>query len=454
MPVSYAKLWKLLVDKRMSKTDLKESSGISTNVLAKLGKDELVSMDSMEKICHALYCDIGDVMEVLMPPAEEPQMDPVDQIMVFDKHYHKITEVDWSFINSKQDSISLLHPYPARFIDALPRQLISIIGCPDDTSIFDPFCGSGTTLIEAQRAGIQSVGVDLNPIACLISRVKTTSLDDNFLDVAKCAHNSAYELFTNDYVTIPGIPNLDHWFKESVQKALSALMQIISSEKSDTNKDALSFALSSIIVRVSNQESDTRYAAIEKKIAGEDVFSSFLSACKKLAFAKQETSFSVPAMVIENDILTLDASRIKQPVGLVITSPPYPNAYEYWLYHKYRMWWLGYDPISVRSFEIGARPHYQKKNGQTEIDFADQMEGVFNLFDSCVIHGGHVCIVIGRSIIRGREIDNAALITRIAVKHNYSLVAKIPRDIASTRKSFNLSYGKITTEHILVFRRG
>mgnify|MGYP004462613689 FL=1 len=453
MPVSYARLWKLLVDKRMSKTDLKDASGISTNVLAKLGKDELVSMDSMEKICRTLSCDIGDVMEVLIPTDTVGSNEPKEQICVYDERYKKISEVDWSFINSRQDSISLLHPYPARFIDALPRQLISIIGCPDDTAIFDPFCGSGTTLIEAQRAGIQSVGVDLTPIACLISRVKTTPLDDSFLEVARRVHDAAYELFTTDYVTIPGIPNLDHWFKESIQKALSALMQVISSEKSETNKDALSFALSSIIVRVSNQESDTRYAAIEKRITGEDVFSSFQSACKKLAFAKQETSFLVPAKVIENNILTLDASRIGQPVGLVITSPPYPNAYEYWLYHKYRMWWLGYDPISVRSFEIGARPHYQKKNGQTEKDFAAQMEGVFKLFDSCVIQGGHVCIVIGRSIIRGREIDNAALITEIAINHNYSLVAKIPRDIASTRKSFNLSYGKITTEYILVLRR-
>ena len=63
MPVSYAKLWKLLVDKRMSKTDLKEASGISANVLAKLGKDEQVSMDIMEKICHTLSCDIGDVIK-------------------------------------------------------------------------------------------------------------------------------------------------------------------------------------------------------------------------------------------------------------------------------------------------------------------------------------------------------------------------------------------------------
>lgn len=63
MSVSYVKLWKLLLDKNMKKTDLISAAGISTNVLAKLGKDEFVAMESIAKICRALNCDIGDVME-------------------------------------------------------------------------------------------------------------------------------------------------------------------------------------------------------------------------------------------------------------------------------------------------------------------------------------------------------------------------------------------------------
>ena len=54
--------------------------------------------------------------------------------------------------------------------------------------------------------------------------------------------------------------------------------------------------------------------------------------------------------------------------GRLVTSPPYPNAYEYWLYHKYRMYWLGFDPIPIRENEIGARPHYFKTNHQDETD--------------------------------------------------------------------------------------
>lgn len=65
MPVSYDKLWKLLIDKKMNRTDLKENAGVSFNVLAKMSRNEFVSMDSLYKICKVLSCDIGDVMEFL-----------------------------------------------------------------------------------------------------------------------------------------------------------------------------------------------------------------------------------------------------------------------------------------------------------------------------------------------------------------------------------------------------
>ena len=63
MAVSYMTLWKLLLDKRLKRVDLKELAGISSSTLAKLGRDDYLSMESMEKICKALGVGIGDVME-------------------------------------------------------------------------------------------------------------------------------------------------------------------------------------------------------------------------------------------------------------------------------------------------------------------------------------------------------------------------------------------------------
>lgn len=65
MAICYNNLWKLLIDKKMNKTDLKEAAGISFNVIAKMGKNETVSFESIEKICYALNCNIGDIIEII-----------------------------------------------------------------------------------------------------------------------------------------------------------------------------------------------------------------------------------------------------------------------------------------------------------------------------------------------------------------------------------------------------
>ncbi len=65
MSVCYDKLWKILIDRKMNRTDLKEMAGISFNVLAKMGKGETVSLESLRKICIVLDCNIGDIIEFI-----------------------------------------------------------------------------------------------------------------------------------------------------------------------------------------------------------------------------------------------------------------------------------------------------------------------------------------------------------------------------------------------------
>ena len=65
MKISYNKLWKILIDRKMNKTDLREKTKMGSNTMAKLGRDETISMDVMLRICEVLNCDVGDIMEVL-----------------------------------------------------------------------------------------------------------------------------------------------------------------------------------------------------------------------------------------------------------------------------------------------------------------------------------------------------------------------------------------------------
>ena len=65
MAISYKKLWKVLIDRDLKKKDLCAAAGISHTSMAKLGKNENVTTDVLLKICHALNCDIGDIMEII-----------------------------------------------------------------------------------------------------------------------------------------------------------------------------------------------------------------------------------------------------------------------------------------------------------------------------------------------------------------------------------------------------
>ena len=71
--ITYNKLWKLLIDKNMNRTDLKEASGVSFNVMARMGKNEPISFESIEKICAALNCNVGDIIDVTFTAPISPK---------------------------------------------------------------------------------------------------------------------------------------------------------------------------------------------------------------------------------------------------------------------------------------------------------------------------------------------------------------------------------------------
>ncbi|KAB7776222.1 RNA methyltransferase [Xanthomonas sp. LMG 12460] len=364
----------------------------------------------------------------------------------------RLMATDWSFAKrAKAPPIEGIHPYPAKFIGDIPRTLLDILPIPKGTFVLDPFVGSGTTLVESQRRGLPSVGIDLNPIACLISRVKTGAEPDGLQELAADIVARARTNATPDRRVIP---NLDHWFKADVQTAVAAISEEIRRVDDDGCRDALNLCLSSILVRVSNQDSDTRYAAVDKDITWSGVFDAFTVAVSKLKVAMACRTWDLPqAHVLNKNTLEVDPTDLPGKVGIVVTSPPYPNAYEYWLYHKYRMWWLGYDPIKVKSQEIGARAHFFKTNHHTEKNFWDQMRGALKLIDDVMVQEGYACFVIGRSKIHGVVVDNAGIIRTIAESMNFICVAQIERVISASRKSFNLAHANIKTETILVLQK-
>ncbi len=367
----------------------------------------------------------------------------------------RLGQVEWDFnlAPSGRGSIHSFHSYPARFIPEIPRTFLRELSPPKDALIFDPFCGSGTTLVEAQQAGYSSVGVDLNPIGCLISRIKTSPLPGGFLDEARLCVMKAKEIGRLPH---PDIPNLLHWFRLDVCEALASLRVAIRSVADTNVRQTLEGVFSSIIVRVSNQDSDTRYAAVVKSFVGEQVFDEFMRGAQALATTLASTLPFLEessAKVINRSIFDVEPSEIPGEVGLVVTSPPYPNAYEYWLYHKYRMWWLGYDPLAVKSDEIGARAHFFSGRRREKEDFESQMSKVFALLHKVMREGTHCCFVVGDSKIHGLIVDNAQLLLNAATENKFKVVFRSDRLINPHRKSFNLHHARIKREHVLVWER-
>ena len=375
-----------------------------------------------------------------------------------------LAQQDWTFANADtREGAHALHPYPAKFIPQIPRTLVNALHPRDGSVTLDPFCGSGTTLLESILQGIPAIGVDVNPLAVLVARVKTTPLSEP-LDAAIAAIVQAVSLRYADVgeTSLPDIPRLDHWFKPEISQVVSMLLEEIEAaglEEGPT--DALRVALSRILVRVSNQESDVRYAAIEKPVGPEQVVGLFEAAAMHISHLLTRTLGSplfpelrpAEATVIHADARGLHENLPPWRVGLIVCSPPYPNAYEYWLYHKYRMYWLGMDPIAAREDEIGARAHYSKANGLTAQDFANDMERCFRGFAALLPSGRYACFVIGNSRIRGTYVDNGELLTQVAQDHGFTLRARFPRRIPRTKTAFNPSIGSIRRESLLLFQR-
>lgn len=301
-----------------------------------------------------------------------------------------------------------------------------------------------------------AVGIDVSPLATMIARVKTHPPARRLGPLASQTVIEARGI----RAPIPQLPRLDHWFRPDVQQALANILHVLQGIGYAEEREALQIALSSIIVRVSNQESDTRYAAVRKRVSAPLVYEVFQKAAAGIDIAYEEQFgglFQIPRAPVT--VLTRDTLSVKREdlpargVSLVITSPPYPNAYEYWLYHKYRMYWLGMDPLAVREREIGARPLYFRKNHQTEVDFERQMATVFGLLAAVLLESGLVCVLVGRSVIHGRTIDNAALLARVAAQHGFSEISRIQRAIPAHRKTFNPAHGNIKSEALMVFAR-
>lgn len=388
-----------------------------------------------------------------------------------DPSVDRLEQLDWSFDGAKTSYLTHgIHPYPAKFIPQIPNALIQELSSVGDT-VADIFCGSGTTLLEALQLKRHAIGIDANPLAALISRAKTLILHDDDLDQLSAHRDKCQRLVTTvrsmDAGLFRDLPNFksegwrpdesmcEFWFQPFVVEELAEVLRL-QRGLGPRARIIAQTALSANVVAVSKQDSDTRYTRSDKSIAPGDAIQRYVTSLGQAIASVGEVSDLLEerftCTVHPSDILS--APEVGK-IDLMVTSPPYPNAFSYHLYHRTRMLWLGMDPETFKKQEIGSHRKYSAKgrNAIDETTFAAEFTKIMRWLADRMDAGSYACFVIGNSTIRGRLIDNADIISSVSASCGFSEAARIERTIKSTRKAFNPAYGKIKTENLLIMKR-
>jgi DNA modification methylase len=355
------------------------------------------------------------------------------------------------------------HPYPAKFVPQIPRNVILSL-TEKSGQILDIFCGSGTSLVEASVLGRHSIGLDVHPLACLVSRVKTTPLTDYNIRQVQGILDQVESHFTrtrgqvthvdNEPLYIPDFLNRDHWFKPRMLRELALLRAIIWGTPDGPALDFLKVAFSAIIVKVSNQDSDTRWVAVEKELPQGAATRAFV--LKVQDMVKRVKDFKglspAPAAVYEHSV----TERFPIPsrsIDLVVTSPPYLNSFDYYLYHKLRLFWLGFDHHTVQSKELGSRNKHCDKGEGIET-YTAGVKSALNETFRVLKPGKFLCIVIGDSILKGKLIDMNDTYRSLCKEAGFVFVRTFSYDQRKYTTSFTRNLKDVFKQsHIIFFRR-
>lgn len=350
------------------------------------------------------------------------------------------------------------HPYPAKFPPQLPRNLLAEF-CKSGERALDPFCGSGTTLVEARLRGVHSVGVDINGLACLLSKVKSTPLSSGAIQAVTQTlqvietESLLWQMGQRRQVRIPKIEGLAHWFQSNVAEELAFIRETILQVDDEDARDFLKIVLSAIIVRVSNQESDTRFAAINKNIPDGFTFKVLLERGRDF-LRRMEEFCRLARKDATVHIYNADARDLSflnsESFDLIITSPPYANTYDYYLYHKFRKRWLDIDVEFAQYKEIGSRREFSSLKRQPEKWIADLEQCLREMARVLKPHKP-AFIVIGDSVIQKRRLKMNEIVATLAPRVGFCVRDVISSDLSTHSKLFNPAFTQRGKKEHLIF---
>jgi SAM-dependent methyltransferase len=353
------------------------------------------------------------------------------------------------------------HSYAGRLHPSIARGAVAQL-CPAGGKVLDPFCGSGTVLVESMVAGRSAVGIDASPLATMIAKVRSrplgeaerSSLVTGARQIAEAAMEEARKRRR---------PEVPRWaegefkvFHPHVALELIVLRALImQTPAGEPIGQALRLCLSSILVKFMKAGPEAPRDGADKRI-GRGVPSRFFAdRAAELARGLAELELATPPGTPLPDVRLGDARAYphvgSRSIDLVLSSPPYAGVYDYGEHHAVRFRWLGLPTASLRERQLGER---NKGTGTAVSLWQEGRRRFLSEMGRVLRPDGAVVLVVGDGVVGDRPEDAAEAIAADAPAAGLTPVARAsqPRPTRDTR--LRAIFGETPRrEHLLLLRR-
>lgn len=399
--------------------------------------------------------------------------------------YIRLADDRWSFREADTKQYThCYHTYPAMMIPQVARALIEEYRPEGRLElVFDPYMGSGTTLVEAALAGINAVGTDLNPLARLMTKVKCTHYDDVRLKTELSEIQADLIFYNEDLVrdrNFDRISNYSFWYSEENLLKLSFLQQLIDGYCAPENKDFFLLALSETVREVSFTRNGEfkRYRMNEASISRfhPDVFALFerkvLRNITGLQQFNREAKRAQVSVYGFNSIEGIPPEAIAPgSVDVIITSPPYGDSHTTVAYGQFSRWaneWFGYkDAATLDNLLMGGKrtkvERFETSSIRNELDEIKSLDekrywevvSFLNDYSASIANvaktvrsGGVVSYVVGDRRVKNVQIPLDFFTAEQFVRHGFKHRITLVREIPNKRMPSKTSPSNITGEQV------
>ncbi|WP_303155458.1 DNA methyltransferase [Phascolarctobacterium faecium] len=380
----------------------------------------------------------------------------------------KIASIDWEFSDADTQYLTHnIHRYSGKFIPQIAQKAIQLLTNPGDT-ILDSYMGSGTTLLEAQLSNRNAIGIDLNPLAVLISQVKNLRISENgFNDISTILIPYVSDLSSNGQLSFTSQTTHDDliqdqfskntwrltddwnrkWYQPAVLEQLVKIYSCIEILPSECAKQIAQVAFSDVLRKSSNASSKYPNVMYDKnhkekplpaKSFLENIYS-IMSCLNELAGATADKNVDIQILQGNN----LDLPLPNESVDAIITHPPYIAAVPYAEYGCLSLNWLGHDSKTLDAELTGGKRHSSKVVDNFSADYEQYFLESYRVLKP----SKYMFIMVGNPVSHGKKIPLDQMSIEFAQRAGFKHIT------TAIRKGQNRRGNKMGEEYLIFFQK-